>query len=634
LKTLPRARILAVRIDGMDEISNVQLSSKLQEEPTLSRRERVLLRCRLAKELEDTGDYESARELLSPFWRRVGERPDVADLDEETVAELLLRSGTLTGWLGNLKQAGGAQEVAKDLIGESLSRFGQQGRVLRAAEAQTELAFCYWREGAFDEARVLLQQVIEGLEEDGGELRLVALLRKALVESSATRFSDSLRILLDAASLFEASNNHALKGRFHNELAYNFQSLGSSENRADYTDRALVEFTAASFHFELAGHTRYRSRVENNLGLLFYTLGRLAEAHEHLDRARASYSGPKNTIDAASVDETRARVFLAQGLFSRAEETAEGACGVFETAGEFALLAEAMTTKGAALARLGRAAEAQQTLERAAEIAEQAGNVENAGMALLTLMEELPAQLSVEELRASYQRADALLARSQHPETLVRLRQSARQVLDAQTQSSESSLSFSASSASSASANAADTHQSASVNENTADALNDQEQISAVQSLVAEAQRRRHKEVTFSAEALNAMGRLFLKDGMKTLAALVDETIAAAPPDALITPDAVEIVALRGRDSRGNFAQPWADFSLKDELRQPEKRFIELALKAAEGKISIAARLLGFNHNELLTSIIKSRYPDLLAARTPTIPRRRSIIRKPQPRKR
>jgi tetratricopeptide (TPR) repeat protein len=553
----------------------------------------------------------------------VGERPDVGELDADVAAELLLRCGTLTGWLGNLKQVAGAQENAKDLIGESLSRFEQLGRELKAAEARTELAYCYWREGAFDEARVLLQNVLDGLGEDGSELRLVALLRKALVESSATRFSDSLRILLDAAPLFEASNNHALKGRFHNELAYNFQSLGSSENRADYTDRALMEFTAASFHFELAGHTRYRSVVENNLGLLFYTLGRLAEAHEHLDRARESYPGPKNAVDAASVDETRARVFLAQGLAARAEETAQGACAVFERAGEFALLAEALTTRGTALARLGRAVEAQRTLERAANVAEQAGNVENAGMALLTLMEEVPAQLGVEELRASYKRADELLARSQHPETLVRLRQSARQVLDAQTQTNESSSSVESSS----------TNQVASATESVGNALG-QEQLSAVQSLVEEAQRRQHKQVTFSSEALGAMGRLFLKDGMKALATLVDETIAVAPPEALITPDAVEIVALRGRDSRGNFAQPWADFSLKDELRQPEKRFIELALKAAEGKISIAARLLGFNHNELLTSIIKSRYPELLAARTPTLPRRRSIIRKPQTRKR
>jgi tetratricopeptide (TPR) repeat protein len=604
----------------MEETRNSHSSSQLQEEATLSRRERVLLRCRLARELEGTGDYEAARELLSPFWRNAGERPDVVELDAEAAAELLLRCGTLTGWLGSLKQATGAQEAAKDLIGESLSRFEEQGLVQRAAEAQIELAYCYWREGAFDEARVLLRKVLEDLDEDGSELRLVALLRNALVESSATRFSDSLRILLDAAPLFEASNNHALKGRFHNELAYNFQSLGSSENRADYTDRALVEFTAASFHFERAGHTRYRSVVENNLGLLFYTLGRLDEAHEHLDRARELYPELKNDVDAASVDETRARVFLAQGLASRAEETAQGACAVFERAGEFALLAEALTTRGAALARLGRAVEAQRTLERAANVAEQAGNVENAGMALLTLMEEVPAQLDAEGLRASYKRADELLARSQHPETLVRLRKSARQVLDAQTQAGKPSSSVENPS----------TNQAAFVTETAGNMLTDQQQLSAIQNLVAEAQRRQHKQVAFTSETLEAMSRLFLNDGMKALAILIEETIAVARPDALITPDAVEIVALRGRDSRGNFAQPWADFSLKDELRQPEKRFIELALKAAEGKISIAARLLGFNHNELLTSIIKSRYPDLLAARTPTLPRKRSIMRKPR----
>ncbi|HEV7683975.1 MAG TPA: hypothetical protein VGO68_17725 [Pyrinomonadaceae bacterium] len=607
----------------MDETRNAQLSSKLQAETTLSRHDRVRLRCRLAKELEDTGDYESARELLSPFWRQVGKRPDVADLDAEAAAELLLRCGTLTGWLGNLKQVKGAQEEAKDLIGESRASFEQQGLGLRAAEAQTELAYCYWREGAFDEARVLLQKVIEDLDEDGSELRLVALLRSALVESSATRFSDSLRILLGAAPLFESSENQALKGRFHNELAYNFQSLGSNESRADYTDRALVEFTAASFHFELAGHTRYRSVVENNLGLLFYTLGRLVEAHEHLDRARELYPRMGNAVDAASVDETRARVFLAQGLASRAEEAAQGAGAVFERAGELALLAEALTTRGAALARLGRAVEARRILERAADIAEQAGNVENAGMALLTLMEEAHAQLNVEELRTSYQRADALLARSQHPETLARLRKSARQVLDAQIETSKSSKSFEVPTA----------NQIASVTETAGDALTDEEKMSAVQSLIDEALRRQHKQVAFSSEALGTMGRLFLNDGMKVLEILIEKTIDVAEPDALITPDAVEIVALRGRASRGNFAQPWAEFSLKDELRQPEKRFIELALKAAEGKISIAARLLGFNHNELLTSIIKSRYPELLAARTPTLPRKRSIMRKPQNRK-
>src|SRR5262245_48079011 len=254
------ARIL--RADTkMDETDKAQLSFT-PDEATLWTDERIVGRCQRARELEATGDYETARELLAPFWSRDQDRPTLTGVGDEAAAELLLRAGTLSGWLATLNKTEKAQESAKDLIGESLSRFQQLGLRDKAAEAQTELAYCYWREGAYDEARVLLQQVVEQLGDHKSELKLVALLRKALVESSATRFSDSLRILLDAAPLFEATSNHALKGRFHNELAYDLQSLGSTENRADYTDRALVEFTAAAVHFELAGHTRYRAHVE------------------------------------------------------------------------------------------------------------------------------------------------------------------------------------------------------------------------------------------------------------------------------------------------------------------------------------------------------------------------------------
>ena len=228
-------------------------------------------------------------------------------------------------------------------------------------------------------------------------------------------------------------------------------------------------------------------------------------------------------------------------------------------------------------------------------------------MALLTLIEEVSSKLSTDELRDLYQRADNLLERSQHPETLARLRHSARRVFASQT---------------------------AQPHDPDSDADIRRRRLAKLKTLVRNSQRRQNKEVVFTDDALEAMDRFFFREEMKTLETIVDETIAAASAEATSTSDAVEIVALRGQAPRGNFAQPWAEFSLKGELREPEKRFIELALKAAEGKISIAARLLGFNHNELLTSIIKSRYPDLLAARTPTLPRKRSIIRKPQVRKR
>src|SRR3954466_7255789 len=66
----------------------------------------------------------------------------------------------LTGWIGSAKQIEGAQELAKNLISESIRSFEALRGVERIAEAQSDLAVCYWREGAFDDARVLLYEAL------------------------------------------------------------------------------------------------------------------------------------------------------------------------------------------------------------------------------------------------------------------------------------------------------------------------------------------------------------------------------------------------------------------------------------------------------------------------------------------
>src|SRR3712207_6397704 len=65
------------------------------ENPYLSRNQRAELGCDVARQLEDVGDYAGAREAISEFWRGVGERPQVAGLNESAAAEVLLRAGTL-----------------------------------------------------------------------------------------------------------------------------------------------------------------------------------------------------------------------------------------------------------------------------------------------------------------------------------------------------------------------------------------------------------------------------------------------------------------------------------------------------------------------------------------------------------
>ncbi|HEY0376416.1 MAG TPA: sigma 54-interacting transcriptional regulator [Pyrinomonadaceae bacterium] len=408
---------------------NKHTSLLRQLDNTASQDERARLRCQLAKELEEAGNFEAARSVMSEFWQRVGERPVLNGLAQSTAAEVLLHAGILSGWIGSAQQVEGAQETAKNLISESITIFEELQDAEEVAEAYIDLAICYWREGALDEARVTLREVLSRLADDDSEQKPRALLNSAIVELSANRNSDALRILTDAAPLFEASDSHALKGKFHSTLAVVLMNLSVLENRADCADRALIENAAASYHLEQAGHTRYLARVENNLGNLLWTLTRFAEAHEHLNRARRLFSDLKESGNVAQVNDTRARVFLAQGRLREAEKVARAAVRILERGDEQYVLAEALTTYGTALARVGRFEQSRATLERAIEIAHRIGAQEKAGEAALTLIEELSERLTSNEIRAVYKLADHLLSQSQHTQTLHRLRCAAYRVI-------------------------------------------------------------------------------------------------------------------------------------------------------------------------------------------------------------
>jgi CheY-like chemotaxis protein len=220
-----------------------------------------------------------------------------------------------------------------------------------------------------------------------------------------------------------------LKAKFHNEFANVLNLLSVAEHREDYVDRALIEYTAASVHFEQVRHTRYQAYVENNLGYLFGTIGKFIEAHEHLDRAQALFTTLKDSGQLAQVDDTRAKVLLAEGRITEAEKLVRSAVRTLERGGEQSLLAEALTTHGMALARLGRHEEAQAALRRAVVVAEQAGDQESAGQAALSIIEESGPHLSREDLSATYERAAELLSGSQNLATFKRLCSCARRVL-------------------------------------------------------------------------------------------------------------------------------------------------------------------------------------------------------------
>lgn len=323
--------------------------------------------------------------------------------------------------IGSAKQISGAQETAKNLLTESIAIFERLRASNKVAEAQIEIAYCYWREGALDEGRVLLGEALDHPPDSEIELRAKALLRSGIIDWAANRYEDALKTLSEAASLFNLVENHCLKGSFHNQFAIVLRNVGAAENREDHVDRALIEYAAAAYHFQEAGHTRYQACVENNLAFLFWKVQRFEDAHEHLDRAQILFARLKDHLHGALVDDTRARVLLSEGRVVEAEKTARRAVRTLENGDEPSWLTETLTTLAIALVSLRRVDEARSTLERAIDYAQKAGNFESAGSVALTVIEQLGSELSDDDLLAILVRAEVLLENTQEMAIVWRL---------------------------------------------------------------------------------------------------------------------------------------------------------------------------------------------------------------------
>ncbi len=383
--------------------------------------ERAALACRLAKGLEKVGKYESACEALTEFWPDRDGSPRLKGLDVLQQAEVLLRIGAIAQWLGSTDQTTGGQETAKNILTRSIEIFEGLQESEKVAEARGDLALCYCREGAFDEARVQLRTALQILPERNNDLEAILLIRAGIIEERTRRLNDALKFYERAVPLVERSHDHAIKGSYHFAYGLVLKRLSTPENREDYLDRALIEYAASSFHYEQAGNELALARVELNLGCLFFKAGRYGQAHQHLNLARHLFLKLGDAATAAQVDDTRARTLLAQGHAAEAERIARHAVRVLERGGQQALLAEGLTTQAVALARLGNQGRAKALLERAIEVAETVGDLEGAGRAKLTILEEFGEKISAKELITIYRSAIDLLKSSQHPETGQRL---------------------------------------------------------------------------------------------------------------------------------------------------------------------------------------------------------------------
>ena len=300
----------------------------------LTPNEQAELRCRTALELKDRNEYDASREAMFPIWNgRIGSRPNTKGLSDAVTAEVLLTTGILTGWLGSRSEIKEADDYARDLITESITLFEGSHDSRKVAEARTELAWCYWRAGAHDEARILCNEALKRLT-IGGNARANVLIVLSFVEWAESPYNEALKVLTENTPLFERITNHTFIGTYHNQIGIILEEIGAaSKKRSDYFQRAINEYRIADEEFKLAKNVVYRAHVKNNIGNVLRELGRFKEAHQHLEQARRLFMRVNDKVRVAQVDDTRAQVYLAERKYEQAELIARSAARSFERAG-------------------------------------------------------------------------------------------------------------------------------------------------------------------------------------------------------------------------------------------------------------------------------------------------------------
>jgi len=197
------------------------------------------------------------------------------------------------------------------------------------------LANSLYHEKRLNDAREILVARLK--DTSCADEQLTAAYMLAKVEVAASNLYEAANVLHNHAALADACADHLLLAHFHETRGGIFQLIGEREHFDVNADRALLEYAAASYHYEQAGDRDVAGCAENNIGLLLAQLGKSIEAREHLERARKLFSG--SVVKLAEVDHTEAEIYLLEGNYFDALRLASKAMSVFTACDELRLIA-------------------------------------------------------------------------------------------------------------------------------------------------------------------------------------------------------------------------------------------------------------------------------------------------------
>lgn len=402
-------------------MTKTQLTTKQKTETALLP---VAAMCAKAHELIESGANEDAAAALGSLWQGPGVKPEINAYSLLEQAEILLTAGVLTSRLA------GPSAEAKTLLADGAALFQQAGDQSHWAQAQSNLAACHRESGDLDEARATLQDTLEAATGLSAEAKGGLIDGLAQVEIAAGHYRQADIILGRATGLAESLGDSLLKSDLYARRAKAQSLLAEISGDSSYLSRALDNYRAALGIAGNAGNAPACASLNCQLGATLAKQNQYSEALGYLDQALNVFLPADDKKQAGAAYNVKAQVYLAQNNLADAEKAATDSVSALGQGEAYDCLAESLTTLGKVYARQDSLLKAQHTFDNAFDVADNAGDKEAAGVALLTGLEELAGHTGRNEFQKRYRQAEDLLGNSTNVTILRRLRKLAQMMVE------------------------------------------------------------------------------------------------------------------------------------------------------------------------------------------------------------
>lgn len=313
-------------------------------------------------QLERSGRYDEAIQELDDIWQDKGSMPNVENFDKRTAANIILRCGSLIGFLGHSKHIPGSQEKSKNLITEAHKRFLEFYDIEKIAECENYLALAYWRTGELVDAEVWLGYALTHNLPNSSDVRLFSYLVRSMLTNSSKKHKKTISDFKQIEDDYRKYGDDFLNGTISSNIGIAYRNLGDSF-------RAIKYFELAREYHRKSKHKVYLGTTENNISLLYKSVRKFREAHQAIDSATRLFKKINDITRYGFSFDTKALIYIDEGKYEQALNKVEEAVNILKSSENANYLVETLSTKIKILVSLNQMPDAYLCLSEAIHIA-------------------------------------------------------------------------------------------------------------------------------------------------------------------------------------------------------------------------------------------------------------------------